>query len=53
MKLQNYQSPWSEVIDLTPSTPVLTGSLNALITDSLSYDGDEGSWSYDGEVGEW
>ena len=27
MKLQNYQSPWSEVIDLTPSTPVLTGVL--------------------------
>ncbi len=53
MKRKDYLSPWSELVELAPNSPVLTASLMGLIPDSLSYDGDEGSWSYDGEVGEW
>ena len=53
MKQKNYLPPEGEFIELAPKTPVLTGSLQALIEESLSYDGDEASWSYDGEVGEW
>ena len=40
-------------MELAPNTPVLSGSLDALIVDTLPGGGDEGSWSYDDEVGLW
>lgn len=53
MKRKDYQSPWSELVELAPNNPVLNASLTGLIPDLFSYEGDEGSWSYDGEVGAW
>ncbi len=45
MNQKNYLTPESEFIELAPNAPLLTGSIDALVTGS--------SWSFDVEEGDW